>query len=120
MSTSIFDPKAKARAQRRGVGVRVPCAEECLYCEQPLDEQHEHDHAPIPVRHGGDRTYCVCIGCHDMKDRIPVERWPKEFGQPWMEIWPALTPIQRIIFMKMCAMFHDEIDGGPGAHLRSV
>lgn len=48
----------------------------CAYCEHGLSARHEHDHAPIPQEAGGKKAYCVCLNCHDLKDRVPLNKWP--------------------------------------------
>lgn len=49
----------------------------CFYCLRPLDAlRHEHDHFPIPARHGGTDTVPACTECHDLKDRFRLRDWP--------------------------------------------
>ncbi len=36
----------------------------CFYCEVPVT-RHEHDHAPVPRRAGGDSVVVTCVGCHN-------------------------------------------------------
>lgn len=48
----------------------------CYYCEMYLSTRHEHDHFPLQWTYGGEGTVPVCVNCHDLKDRLPLERWP--------------------------------------------
>ena len=50
--------------------------DDCFYCGRFLSPRHEHDHFPVPRRAGGEATVAVCIDCHDLKDRFPLEAWP--------------------------------------------
>jgi hypothetical protein len=46
------------------------CGGPCFYCGRALSlHHHEHDHFPIPARHGGETTVPSCFACHDLKDR---------------------------------------------------
>lgn len=46
------------------------CGGSCFYCGRTLAKHwHEHDHFPIPARHGGVQTVPVCHECHSQKDR---------------------------------------------------
>lgn len=54
------------------------CAGPCFYCGGDLAERrHEHDHAPVPWRHGGRLTVPACRQCHNLKDRVPIAEWPE-------------------------------------------
>jgi hypothetical protein len=44
-----------------------------------LPPRHEHDHFPVPARHGGALTVPICLSCHDFKDRVPAYNWPIEW-----------------------------------------
>jgi hypothetical protein len=82
----------------------------CLYCDMPLLSVHEHDHFPIPYRHGGAQTFCVCHNCHDLKDRVPFGKLSLEFGlKALFDLWPKLTPKQRITLAKIIACMTDGI-----------
>ena len=49
------------------------CGGPCFYCGRALSSgRHEHDHFPLPVRHGGSETVPACRECHTLKDRT----WP--------------------------------------------
>ena len=54
----------------------------CFYCGRFLSPRHEHDHFPIPRRAGGEATVAVCIDCHDLKDRFPLDAWPASLLAP--------------------------------------
>lgn len=89
---------------------RLQCQYEnaCLYCDGVLSSNHEHDHMPIPARHGGEETHCVCANCHDLKDRQTVKDWPvAAFGQV-MQSWTVLPPIGRIFLAKCMALALDQ------------
>jgi hypothetical protein len=52
----------------------------CWYCGAIVTERYGvGDHAPIPARNGGKDVVDCCVRCHDMKDRIPLDRWPAGF-----------------------------------------
>lgn len=53
---------------------RCECAGACFYCDEPL-ERHEHDHFPIPWRHGGREVVPACHSCHSLKDRRLWHQW---------------------------------------------
>ena len=74
----------------------------CIYCDMLLSTRHEHDHFPTPKRHGGEGVFCVCINCHDLKDRVPMDHWhPNEAYKAISDLWPKMTPMQRILMAKM-------------------
>jgi len=80
----------------------------CLYCDMPLLSAHEHDHFPIPYRHGGTQTFCVCFNCHDLKDRVAFGKLSLDFGlKALFELWPKLTVKQRIILAKFTTCMTD-------------
>lgn len=54
---------------------------ECLYCSMPLPKRHEHDHMPVPARHGGKITHCVCMNCHELKDRTRIDHLDADLVQ---------------------------------------
>lgn len=80
----------------------------CYYCGEETNRS-ERDHAPIPKRHGGHRVVTTCIRCHDLKDRIRFQNWPKELQVAVQEVinaelpWPA-----NIAMFKMLAMLCDQ------------
>lgn len=64
------------RAQAHRSVANCDCGEPCFYCKAPvLRGQHEHDHMPVPYRHGGRETVPACRRCHSLKDRTPLHRW---------------------------------------------
>jgi hypothetical protein len=68
-------PHPQPQAPRTRTG--CTCAGPCFYCDTPLDGPHEHDHAPIPWRHGGRETVPTCQRCHSLKDRKRrFDTWP--------------------------------------------
>lgn len=56
----------------------MPCRAHarCYYCDAALAPQHEHDHYPVPKRHGGTEKVPACVNCHALKDRTPLDEWP--------------------------------------------
>lgn len=71
-------PAYPAPTEQRSRTVRgCKCAGPCFYCGEPLDGAHQHDHMPIPWRHGGRETVPACESCHSLKDRRrPSSAWP--------------------------------------------
>lgn len=52
------------------------CGGPCFYCGRSLSgAYHEHDHMPIPWRHGGKVGVPACVACHDLKDRSSLNDW---------------------------------------------
>lgn len=76
----------------------------CFYCDRPLVGRHEHDHYPIPVRVGGVETVPTCLGCHDLKDRIPLANWP---AQVLDQAMGEAGPLGRVLLAKLVALTHD-------------
>lgn len=58
----------------------------CFYCRGALSPRHEHDHMPIPKEARGVRTVPACVNCHDLKDRVPVDRWPLSMYEEAFEV----------------------------------
>src|SRR4051812_33179516 len=53
------------------------CGGPCFYCAADLaDVRHQHDHFPMPWRHGGRQTVPACGRCHSLKDRVAIYNWP--------------------------------------------
>ena len=77
----------------------------CFYCNAVLSPRHEHDHFPIPARHGGETTVPVCINCHDMKDRVPLKDWPVSLV---LEGWEGMSPAGRMLAAKTYAVLLDQ------------
>ncbi len=98
----------------------------CFYCEAPV-VRHEHDHAPIPRRAGGNSVVVTCVGCHNLKDRLQFSSWPLTLAlmavqeltrldampaQPvadWPAEWDDMTSHARLLWAKCVAMG----SGGP-------
>jgi hypothetical protein len=51
----------------------------CTYCEMPA-KRYEMDHFPVTRCVGGTEIVPVCFTCHDLKDRTPLDEWPKAFS----------------------------------------
>jgi hypothetical protein len=58
----------------RRSGNRKCSCERCFYCDKPLDRD-EHDHYPVPKRARGSHIVAACLPCHDLKDRILLDKW---------------------------------------------
>lgn len=71
--------------------------EQCFYCDMPLGGFHEHDHAPIAKRHGGEDTVPTCVNCHNLKDRLPARKWPVEL---MVQALKECGPMGRIFLAK--------------------
>ena len=53
----------------------------CFACEVVLTKGNvEWHHFPIPARCGGEHTVPLCMGCHDMVDRVLLEDWPVDWA----------------------------------------
>ena len=96
----------------RGIGrKRCPSRNEkaeCLYCEAPLYGKHEHDHFPIPHRSGGKTYYCVCVNCHDIKDRHAFQNWNAgDFFGSFSALWRKASPLERLSLAKMLSLISE-------------
>lgn len=97
---------------------------ECFYCDAPVS-RHEHDHAPVPKRAGGVATVVICMGCHNLKDRILLDRWPltlavlavqelidvdaipyKFPSEEWPAQWDDMTSHARLLWAKWVKINH--------------
>jgi hypothetical protein len=85
------------------------CSGACSYCDVALAPRHDHDHAPVPKRNGGTQVFCVCMGCHELKDRTPLDRWnvTEAFGS-LSGLWAKATGSERVLLMKMFAVISDK------------
>lgn len=52
---------------------------------------------PIPKSCGGEVTYGVCLNCHDLKDRQPLNVWNVS---ELFAAWAGASPISRIVIAK--------------------
>jgi hypothetical protein len=91
----------------------VPCVEHerCFYCKAVLSPNHEHDHFPVPDRHGGTLTVPACLNCHDLKDRIPLGDWFNG-AEALTEFWHAFDALplsSRLLLGKIVGMLLDAI-----------
>lgn len=83
------------------------CSEQCLYCDVGLSVRHEHDHTPVPKRHGGKTTECVCLNCHDLKDRMDLDQWPMPAISNLFKGLNECEPSVRIFLARAIALVHD-------------
>lgn len=70
----------------------------CFYCDRVVGPAHEHDHFPIPASAGGTQTVPACLTCHELKDRITVEKWDLT---ELFSAWASMPPVARILTAKM-------------------
>lgn len=80
------------------VTTRCDCSR-CTYCDQALSPRHEHDHFPVPKSLGGTDVVPVCLSCHDLKDRVPITKWPQEVF--WEAFKDVLHGPPRILVAKV-------------------
>lgn len=78
--------------------------EQCFYCRMPLGGFHEHDHAPVPARRGGEDTVPACVNCHNLKDRLPLSHWPVAL---MIQALDECGPMGRIFLAKSFAILQD-------------
>ena len=84
--------------------MRTNCCTACFYCDAALSVRHEHDHMPLPLRHGGEQTVPICINCHDLKDRMPLESWS---GDQLVQGFQSMNPMGRLLLAKVYALSLD-------------
>ncbi len=71
-------PKAKKKKSKKTEGVDE---DQCYACKVVLTKGNvEWHHFPIPARSGGEYTIPLCMGCHDMVDRVPLGEWPVDWA----------------------------------------
>lgn len=81
-----------------------PNGESCGYCGCTLSSRHEHDHFPVPKRHGGEEVIPICLNCHDLKDRINFNDWNPSMA--WRAIAEAPAEV-KIFYGMMVATYWD-------------
>jgi hypothetical protein len=93
----------------------------CFYCGANVAKtnngyrwrgQGERDHFPIPKQCGGTMTVPICITCHDMKDRYPLETWPIDWVFAIYKDWWKLSRESRLFLgkaMRICAEAQQEL-----------
>lgn len=69
-SLPAVEPFPQARRSASSCQVCTRCA----YCGEPVGH-HDHDHVPIPYRHGGREVVPACADCHRLKDYLSFEKW---------------------------------------------
>lgn len=98
------------RRKRLSSRPKVDTCERCFYCDMPLAPTHQHDHFPIPYRHGGMATVPACVNCHTLKDSVEFDTWPGLGGAVMIgKILKKLTPEERILFAKMVMVAIDSL-----------
>lgn len=80
------------------------CPRTCFYCDASLSPRHEHDHWPTAKRHGGTDAVAICLNCHDLKDRVPLNDWPVELVA---QAFAEAGPIGRLLIAKVAALYAD-------------
>lgn len=82
----IFSPKPKylysgrytMPKKKRTKGIDE---DRCFTCDVVLTKGNvEWHHFPVPARCGGEYTVPLCMGCHDMVDRVPLGEWPVDWA----------------------------------------
>ena len=78
----------------------------CAICERSA--LCEQDHFPIADRHGGKSLWPLCRTCHDLTDRVPLDRWDA------MMAWGSLNSLfqrasenERLILVKLAKIAFD-------------
>ena len=89
--------------------VKCGC-QNCFYCGAHLSSRHEHDHFPIPKRHGGTETVSSCLNCHDLKDRLPFDQWPQGMIEELMFAMTFAPHPLRLGIAKMYALSLDALE----------
>lgn len=78
--------------------------DECFYCGVhggPV----EHDHFPVPQCYGGTITVPVCRGCHDLKDRTPLDDWnPAMAFGAFIGLWEKADRDERLALAKIITL----------------
>lgn len=83
-----------------------PVHDACYICGQPATER---DHFPVPQSMGGDAVEPICRGCHDSKDRIPLDTWnPTLAFDSLSGLWAKATHLERLMLAKL---FHISSQG---------
>lgn len=82
----------------------------CLVCDAPSSEA---DHAPVPARCGGVETIPLCRGCHDLKDRYPIDSWhPSKALGAFRGLWEKADREERLMLLKWAALVSDALTTG--------
>lgn len=82
--------------------------ERCFYCDAYLSARHEDDHLlPERISKDSKATVCACINCHDLVDRVPLDRWSADYAMSGIAGVLAAVPhgAPRILlskFFKVC------------------
>lgn len=75
--TGVVREQADPEPQKSRSWSNCKCGKPCFYCGEAIDGRHQHDHMPIPWRHGGRETVPACNLCHSLKDRRrALHAWP--------------------------------------------
>ncbi len=71
-------PKKKAKTAKKYDDIDE---EVCFVCSVTLTKSStELHHFPITKRCDGDMVIPLCTPCHDMIDRVPLEKWPVDWA----------------------------------------
>lgn len=98
---------------KRGKQPETLC--ECYICGRSV-LVFERDHFPVSKCLDGILTREICRDCHDLKDRLPINRWDPvvAFGG-LMTLWSKADRDERLI---LAHMFH--VMNGQAAFIRQV
>jgi len=74
----------------------------CYVCDNWVGASGERDHFPRSFAEGGELVLPICASCHDIKDRIGLERWsPEESFAAMSGLWGKATTQERLMIVKM-------------------
>lgn len=89
----------------------------CWFCDCTLSEERgrrsygENHHAPIPARHGGDKTVPVCVTCHDLADRTNLSDLPN-VSVAILGLWDIANRDQRLALWHFHSFLMDSVGWG--------
>lgn len=88
---------------------------ECYICGRSV-LVFERDHFPVSKCLDGTLTRDICRDCHDLKDRLPLDRWdPAVSYGGLMMLWNKSTRDERLI---LAHMFH--VMNGQAAFIQKI
>lgn len=78
---------------------------DCYICGLPAGER---DHFPSAKRNGGTHVLPICVGCHEMKDRIGITRWSlPALYNAISGVWKKADRNERLLLAKLLVMVED-------------
>jgi len=93
----------KRVSKKDGKNANKPLAfDTCYVCERYVGASGERDHFPVSHAEGGECILPICMPCHDLKDRIPLENWDGEIAfSGLMELWAKASLEERLWIIKL-------------------